>query len=772
MARLLKDRSILMDDGRILWGCDIVQIIDIQELSRLLSPAKENILFAGSAGSSGGGGFGGGGGRGAKGDPGPAGPPGPPGPPAPAGQDIFAATRVVSQIPGEGTDLTIALAIAALPPEGGKIFLKQGVYNEAATLIIPEDRSVLIVGAGKDATTINILTPGAPLFQVGAAGVGEYGFRDFLVVGDGASAQAFLDLQAAVDVSVENVDIEAVRDIVRDAAGAEVIFRGCSFSMPAIANVSFWRGTGVPGVLTWLTCEATVPTPSASLIAGAPDWYVTSSYIGGPVGLSVYSVGFVIWQGFNIDHAEVRISRPGSRIVNLLASDVNLKVRASDFEIANAIFVNVTTTADPIRLNEFAVPGANGYLITGCSFDGAGLAARAISTTAVDSFVIEGCTFEDYINQAILIVTSRGTVIGCRSEYPEVFVEDGVTSSVRYSDCEGMRGSIIAGLTSVVDQDNYRNVRTWGAIGDGVTDDTVSIQSAIDALPVGGGTVFFPPGRYLISATLILPNKPIILVGSATSNAVFGSNNGTVIDLGASAITVFNAPSASGLQEYIIRDMVFLGTDLAGQNLFTDTVGCFVTVEQCQIIGFDVIFVPTATMTAIILKTNVFTANTLMDGAGIVGSTLFAFDCIIFVNGPVGIGPGALVDFTSVKMNTFAVSFTVGLGQLSTIVQSRFAGGLVTSIGGECRLNGAAFNSGLLTLDSDNNVVDGCLFQAQAIGVQVSGQRNIVCASRFQAVAVPINEVGAADFNLYDALNGFAGSVIIGGGSVVGTVVP
>lgn len=771
MARLLKNRSILMDDGRILWGCDMVQIIDIPELSQLLSP-KQNVLFASSSGAGGGFGGGGGGGRGAKGDPGPAGPAGPPGPPAPSGNDIFAATRVVSQIPGEGTDLTIALALAALPPEGGKIFIKQGVYNEAATLIIPEDRSVLIVGAGKDATTINMTTPGIPLFQVGAAGVGEYGFRDFLVVGDGASAQVFLNLQAAVDVSVENVNIESVRDIVDDAAGAEVIFRGCLFSMPAIANCSFWRGSGAPGVLTWLTTEATVPTTSTSLIAGAPDWHTTDSYIGGPAGLSIYVVGFVLWQGFNIDHAEVRITRPGSRIVNLQAIDVNLKVRANDFSLSNSTFLNVTTTADPVRLNEFAVPGANGYTISGCSFDGGGLSVRAISATAVDSFVVEGCTFKGFTAQAILVAGSRGTIIGCRSEYPDTFVVEDISSSVRYSDCEGLRGSSIVGPTSVVDQDNYRNVRTWGAVGDGVTDDTLSIQSAIDALPAGGGTLFFPPGRYLISGSLTLPDKPIVVLGSASSNAFFGTNSGSVIDLGANVISAFTAPGASALQEYVFRDLLFLGTDQLGQNVFTDTVGCFMAMDQVQIVGFDRVFDAVVATTAIFLNSQVFTANSLLDGAGSAGSTLRAVDCVIFLNGPVGIGTGVTMDLTNIRLNTFGAGFTVDVAQLSTLVQTRFAGGFVTVSGGEVRITGCAFDSGSLDLTSNNNVLDGCLVQNQAIGVQISGQRNIVCATRFQAVGIPINEIGAADFNLFDALNGFVGSVVIGGGSVVGTVVP
>ena len=42
------------------------------------------------------------------------------------------------------------------------------------------------------------------------------------------------------------------------------------------------------------------------------------------------------------------------------------------------------------------------------------------------------------------------------------------------------------------------NVRNHGALGDGVHDDTNAFQSAIDALPAGGGTVVVPVGTYLL----------------------------------------------------------------------------------------------------------------------------------------------------------------------------------------------------------------------------------------------------------------------------------
>lgn len=45
------------------------------------------------------------------------------------------------------------------------------------------------------------------------------------------------------------------------------------------------------------------------------------------------------------------------------------------------------------------------------------------------------------------------------------------------------------------------NVKSKGAVGDGRRDDTVAIQAAIDALPVSGGTVHIPSGRYLVDTS-------------------------------------------------------------------------------------------------------------------------------------------------------------------------------------------------------------------------------------------------------------------------------
>ncbi|WP_211365627.1 right-handed parallel beta-helix repeat-containing protein [Polyangium fumosum] len=49
------------------------------------------------------------------------------------------------------------------------------------------------------------------------------------------------------------------------------------------------------------------------------------------------------------------------------------------------------------------------------------------------------------------------------------------------------------------------NVRCFGAKGDGVHEDLAAIQMAINALPSTGGTVYFPPGKYVIKETSNVP---------------------------------------------------------------------------------------------------------------------------------------------------------------------------------------------------------------------------------------------------------------------------
>ncbi|MEY4488760.1 MAG: hypothetical protein RIQ79_1268 [Verrucomicrobiota bacterium] len=75
-----------------------------------------------------------------------------------------------------------------------------------------------------------------------------------------------------------------------------------------------------------------------------------------------------------------------------------------------------------------------------------------------------------------------------------------------------------AGEISPPSVPQVNDVKTFGATGDGVTDDTRAIQAAIDA--TRAGAVYLPPGRYLISDFLHISRSGVVLRGAGPEKSV------------------------------------------------------------------------------------------------------------------------------------------------------------------------------------------------------------------------------------------------------------
>ncbi|HTA74563.1 MAG TPA: glycosyl hydrolase family 28-related protein, partial [Gemmatimonadaceae bacterium] len=72
-----------------------------------------------------------------------------------------------------------------------------------------------------------------------------------------------------------------------------------------------------------------------------------------------------------------------------------------------------------------------------------------------------------------------------------------------------------------------RDVRSFGAVGDNVHDDSPAIQKAIDADP-HGGTVFFPQGVYRIEAPILL-RTDTVLIGHGRHTVLSATTPGTAM---------------------------------------------------------------------------------------------------------------------------------------------------------------------------------------------------------------------------------------------------
>lgn len=66
----------------------------------------------------------------------------------------------------------------------------------------------------------------------------------------------------------------------------------------------------------------------------------------------------------------------------------------------------------------------------------------------------------------------------------------------------------------------FYNVKDYGVVGDGSTDDTAAIEALLDDIGDDGGIVFFPPGEYLCNITIEHSNIQLLGVGHAESGDV------------------------------------------------------------------------------------------------------------------------------------------------------------------------------------------------------------------------------------------------------------
>lgn len=73
------------------------------------------------------------------------------------------------------------------------------------------------------------------------------------------------------------------------------------------------------------------------------------------------------------------------------------------------------------------------------------------------------------------------------------------------------------------------NVMDYGALGDGLADDTIAIQATFTAIAdAGGGVAFFPPGTYLTSSQVTISGDSTVMRGSGASTIIQAKDNANI----------------------------------------------------------------------------------------------------------------------------------------------------------------------------------------------------------------------------------------------------
>jgi hypothetical protein len=124
------------------------------------------------------------------------------------------------------------------------------------------------------------------------------------------------------------------------------------------------------------------------------------------------------------------------------------------------------------------------------------------------------------------------------------------------------------------------SVKDFGAIGDGVADDTASIQAAVNATSIGGN-LYFPAGQYKISAAITI-NKAITIFGNGPGSE-FNTNGSYVIqsNISANAFTLVATLAGYAFSSYGITGVNFQDICIKGTTGSTASgIGCDTTVNS------------------------------------------------------------------------------------------------------------------------------------------------------------------------------------------------
>jgi Pectate lyase superfamily protein len=176
---------------------------------------------------------------------------------------------------------------------------------------------------------------------------------------------------------------------------------------------------------------------------------------------------------------------------------------------------------------------------------------------------------------------------------------------------------------------DVKNVKDFGAVGDGVADDTAAIQAAVDWTSAAHrGVIFFPPGTYKITAPITFNydgGLSIIFQGSGNLSTLTGNFAGAILSR-----TTTN--TTGGVR--VIRDLNISNNHAAGYGIkLYGSVGA--SIENCMIGAWRGICLGHDSMDTTI-KSVLLTSGLGADSVGIVATnatTIINADITLFEQG-------------------------------------------------------------------------------------------------------------------------------------------
>jgi len=271
------------------------------------------------------------------------------------------------------------------------------------------------------------------------------------------------------------------------------------------------------------------------------------------------------------------------------------------------------------------------------------------------------------------------------------------------------------------------NVLDFGAAGDGITNDFVAIQAAIDYAALNNLALYFPSGVYAHTSTLVWKNGvryfgPNINVSNA--------EGAVLVYTGTDDANVINNPiNASTFASIQIEGITFVCNSLAsGKALFYDTGSTYLYIEHCK---FN--FAGAGSFGLVFHQTEISTiSKCVFEALGNIGLGAL----IRLADGPVLKHPTAVVGYTNrITITDNQINPALGGAQAIGIWDD---GGLVHTIA-DNNFNGGSIGIYLLRpypVEIANNEIEGYTIAGISAGLANAGLTGLRIVNNY-LLAVP-----------------------------------
>jgi hypothetical protein len=380
-------------------------------------------------------------------------------------------------------------------------------------------------------------------------------------------------------------------------------------------------------------------------------------------------------------------------------------------------------------------------------------------------------------------ITTPGTVTSVNGQPGPAVVlpSDGATDTASLRTLGTGAAQALPGDYPVVTRNTLVvNVRNYGAVGDGVADDTVAVQAALAALPNNKGILYFPPGTYGIGSAIQTTTPGITVRGAglfATRIVALAGFVGNLLTIGGQFSTVEDITlDGAGLATDILkitnnrvlcRHLYITGATGSGLilegtvtvpahgNHFTDVLVLGCTAYGVNIKGsfvydqqFEQLWVGTSGVGVRVEGSNSFFSNLHVWGCGSVGVEIRALSCR-FANVHIETNTGSGVTVfnaarTVIHGGHIWKNGSVGINITGSADRCQFVGLNVRENGG----------SGIAAANANHLQVVGCIFHDDQ-------------ATKTQSR--PVTTTGTSDFAAIVGCSIRAADHLTGGVSLVGT---